>query len=517
MHPSTHALERPNAVAIIMAASGESVSYAQLDQRSNQGAQLFRSLGLGVGESIALWMDNNASYLEICWAAHRAGLYFTPIPSHLTASEAAYIVNDCGAKVLLVSAQVNGVSELLQSNLLDSELEDKLNSLKVYAVGQPLANTRDWQSERDQQAVQCISDETAGQHMVYSSGTTGRPKGIWTPLSGAAADAPLSFVPMLEQQYGVTKQTIYLSPAPLYHAAPLVYCMNLHSIGGTVVILDKFSPATFMAAVEQYKVNCTQMVPTMFVRLLKLPVEVRESFDHSSLQTVVHAAAPCPVPIKQQMIDWWGPVLSEFYGGSEGIGATFISSQEWLQRRGSVGRAVRGILHVCDDHGVEQSAGEIGNVYFESELVFEYHNDPTKTQEARHPEYANWSTLGDVGYLDQDGYLYLTDRKSFMIISGGVNIYPQEIENLLVTHPKVADAAVFGVPNEDFGEEVKAVVQALDQDLVGAALEAELIDFCKQNLSSIKAPKSIDFEAQLPRMDNGKLYKKKLRERYWNQ
>lgn len=510
MHPSVHAVERPDAAAIVMAASGETVSYQQLEQRSNRGAQLFRSLGLKIGDCIALWLENNAAYLEICWAAHRAGLYFTPIPAHLTPNEAAYILEDSRAQVLITSANIEGATALLDQ--LDPDLAENLT---VYSVGTPLQRTFDWQHARDLMSAERIADETAGQHMLYSSGTTGRPKGIWTPLNGAAADEPLSFVPLLQNQYNVTPDTIYLSPAPLYHAAPLVYCMNLHSIGGTVVILDKFEPEAFMAAVEQYKVTCTQMVPTMFVRLLKLPQEVRQRFDNSSMQVVIHAAAPCPVPVKRQMIEWWGPVLYEFYGGSEGIGSTYITSREWLQKPGSVGRAVRGILHVCDEQGKEMPSGQMGNVYFESDIEFEYHNDPQKTKESRHPQYQSWSTLGDIGYLDEDGYLFLTDRKSFMIISGGVNIYPQEIENLLITHPKVADAAVVGAPNEDFGEEVKAVVQALNHHDAGPQLAAELIRFCRQNLSPIKIPKSVDFESRLPRMDNGKLYKKQLRDRYW--
>jgi acyl-CoA synthetase (AMP-forming)/AMP-acid ligase II len=510
MHPSIHAAHRPSATAIAMVSSGETVTYAELEERSNCGAQLFRSLGLQVGDAIAIWMENNARYLEICWAAHRAGLYFTPIPVHLTASEAAYIINDSGASVLVLSELTTGADTLLAKST--DILKD---NVITYAVGAPMEGTIDWEQARDEMPSTRISDEAAGQHMVYSSGTTGRPKGIRQPLSGAPADSPLQFVPMLREQYGVTTESVYLSPTPLYHASPLVYCMNLQSIGGTVVILEKFEPIAFLKTVERYRINCTQMVPTMFVRLLKLPAEVRASFDHSSLSVVIHAAAPCPVPIKHQMIDWWGPVLYEFYGGSEGNGSTYITSEEWLEKPGSVGRAIWGVLHICDDEGHELSAGENGTVYFEGGMDFHYQNDPERTRDSRNPLHSSWSTLGDVGYLDEDGYLFLTDRKSFMIISGGVNIYPQEIENLLITHPRVEDVAVIGVPNPEFGEEVKAVVQALDPHKAGPELALELIEFCRGRLSAIKCPRTVDFQTQLPRMDNGKLYKKQVRARYW--
>lgn len=511
MHPSIHAAQRPEAAAIRMCSSGETVTYRQLEERSNRGAQLFRSLGLGVGDAIAIWMENSARYLEICWAAHRAGLYFTPISAHLTAKEAAYIINDSGARVVLTSMRIGGAAETLLAN----PRKYLQSSPKIYAVGGSMAGVDDWEQARDEMPATRIADETAGQHMVYSSGTTGRPKGIRLPLSGAPADAPLAFVAMLQEQYGVTTDTIYLSPAPLYHTSPLVYCMNVQSVGGTVVILEKFDAEAFMAAVERFQVNCTQMVPTMFVRLLKLPAALRDRFDHSSLRVVIHAAAPCPVPVKHQMIEWWGPILYEFYGGSEANGSTYITSEEWLNKPGSVGKAIWGVLHICDDEGHELPAGQTGMVYFEGGMDFQYSNDPEKTRESRNPLYPTWSTLGDVGFLDEDGYLFLTDRRSFMIISGGVNIYPQEIENLLVTHPKVADVAVIGVPHPEFGEEVKAVVQALNPDQTGPKLEQELLAFCHENLSAIKCPRSVDFDPQLPRMDNGKLYKKQVRARYW--
>ena len=510
MHPSIHAKERPNTPAIIMAGSGEVTTYEQLESRSNQGAQQFRALGLKPGDGIAIWMHNSSSFLEISWAAQRSGLYFTPISSHLTLAEAAYIIKDCGASLLVASSDLPGVKELIAKGAA-AEFGEQFN----FFVDSEAATLPSWPQAIAEQPAERISDETAGQYMVYSSGTTGRPKGVQLPLSGAPADQPLPFVAMQREQYGVSERSIYLSPAPLYHAAPLVFSMTTQSIGGCVVICEKFEPVALLQAIERFKVTHMQMVPTMFVRLLKLPESQRSGIDCSSLECVIHAAAPCPVPIKQQMIDWWGPILYEYYGGSEGNGATYITSEEWLKKRGSVGRAQWGILHICDDDGEELPAGEQGTVYFEGGFDFKYKNDEAKTKDARNPKHPSWSTLGDIGYVDEDGYLFLTDRKSFMIISGGVNIYPQEIENILTVHPKVMDVAVFGVPNAEFGEEVKAVIQPLNWSEAGDDLAAELMAYCRAQLSAIKCPRSIDFDAALPRMDNGKLHKKALRDSYW--
>ncbi|MBR9910835.1 MAG: acyl-CoA synthetase [Gammaproteobacteria bacterium] len=510
MHPSIHARERPNAAAIIMAETGATTTYAELEQRSNQGAQLFRQLGLKPGDGIALWMRNCPEFLQICWAAQRSGLYFTPISTHLTLAEAAYIIKDSGARLLIAAAELAGVQELIASGAAAEFGPD----FHCYFDTDEASLPR-WSEAVAAQPSARINDETAGQYMVYSSGTTGKPKGVQLPLSGAPADQPLPFVAMQREQYGVSENSIYLSPAPLYHAAPLVFSMTMQSIGGCVVICEKFEPEALLGAIERFKVTHIQMVPTMFVRLLKLPEERRRDVDCSSLECVIHAAAPCPVPIKQQMIDWWGPILCEYYGGSEGNGATYITSAEWLRKPGSVGRAQWGILHICDEEGEPLPAGEQGVVYFEGGFDFKYKNDDAKTRDARNPKHPGWSTLGDIGYLDEDGYLFLTDRKSFMIISGGVNIYPQEIENVLAVHPKVMDVAVFGVPNPEFGEEVKAVVQPLHWADAGDELAAELMAYCRTQLSAVKCPRSIDFDAALPRMDNGKLYKKPLRDRYW--
>lgn len=499
-----------------MAGSGETISYRQLEVFSNQGAQLFRSLGLAAGDSVAIWLRNNALYLPICWAAHRAGLYFTPVASHLTPEEAAYIISDTEAKVLITSKDIGEALQRLRDAAMNTgESEFDLSELRYFSVGEGIDGVVDWQQACSRMPATRLADETAGQHRVYSSGTTGRPKGIHIPLSGAAADEPLPYYPLMRDLFRLSESSVYLSPAPLYHTAPLVYCMTMHSIGGTVLIMEKFEPEAFMQTVQKYCANAVQMVPTMFVRLLKLPQAVRDQYDLSSLNNVIHAAAPCPVPIKHQMIDWLGPVLLEYYSGSEGNGSTMISSQEWLAKPGSVGKAVLGVMHVCNDEGHELPSGQIGLVYFEGGNRFEYNKDEAKTKQAHHPSKPGWSTLGDVGYIDEDGYLFLTDRKNFMIISGGVNIYPQEIENVLITHPEVADVAVFGVPHSEFGEEVKAVVQPLDVETANDSLEKTLLDYCREQLSAVKCPRSIDFDPALPRMDNGKLYKKGLRERYW--
>jgi long-chain acyl-CoA synthetase len=511
MHPYIHAQNMPDQPAYIMASSNEVVTYKQLNDRSNQIAQLARARGLQIGDGIAIFMENNVHFLEICWAAQRAGLYFTAVSSRLTAGEVEYIVKDCGAKILFTSDYMKDEAEKLVPLLPDMA--------GMFMVGQASDGYEAYLPARDAMPAEPVADETQGMDMLYSSGTTGRPKGIRRPLTGnniEDADALLGLVTLL---YGFDDKAIYLSPAPLYHAAPLRYNMAAQAVGTTCIIMENFDPEEALALIEKHKCTKSQWVPTMFVRMLKLPEDVRHKYDVSSMQTAIHAAAPCPIPIKEQMIDWWGPVIYEYYAGSEGNGFTQLNSEEWLAHKGSVGTALTGVLHICDEEGNELPVGESGTIFFEQPDVdaptFEYYNDEKKTAESRHPSQKNWSTLGDVGRLDEEGYLYLTDRKAFMIISGGVNIYPQETENLLITHPKVADVAVIGVPNEDFGEEVKAVVQPAKWEDSGPELEAELIAFCKDNLSAIKCPRSVDFDKELPRHPTGKLYKRLVRDRYW--
>ncbi|MBT5193587.1 MAG: AMP-binding protein, partial [Rhodospirillaceae bacterium] len=341
----------------------------------------------------------------------------------------------------------------------------------------------------------------------------GRPKGIKKPITGEPLGTPSGPVDIIGALYGVSGTSVYLSPAPLYHSAPLRFNMGVLRKGGTTVVMERFDPEGALALIERHKISHSQWVPTMFVRMLKLPEAVRGKYDLSSLEVVIHAAAPCPVQTKHDMIKWWGPVLYEYYAGTEGNGFCSIKSDEWLTYPGSVGRALVGVVHIMDDDGVEQPVGSPGTIYFSDAPEFTYHNDPERTAESRNDR--GWSTLGDVGYLNEDGYLFLTDRKSFMIISGGVNIYPQEIENLLVSHPKILDVAVVGVPDPEFGEAVKAVVQAIDPKQAGPDLEAEILGYCREHLSAIKCPRSVDFEAQLPRHENGKLYKRLIKDRYW--
>jgi acyl-CoA synthetase (AMP-forming)/AMP-acid ligase II len=506
-HPGVHADAPPEKPAYIMAGSGQVVTYRQLNDASNQGAQLFRQLGLSHGDCIAIFMENNAAYLQLCWAAHRAGLYYVCISSYLTAEEVDYIVADAGAQVLITSAAKSEVA---------TELVKLMPGVRErFMIGGNLTGYRSWETAAAEQPAEPVGDETEGSDLLYSSGTTGRPKGIKIPLSGEDLGTPARISELLGTLYQFDSQSIYLSPAPLYHAAPLRYNMGVLRLGGTSIVMERFDPEAALGLLQKYRASHSQWVPTMFVRMLKLPEEARARYDVSSMKFAIHAAAPCPLQIKQQMIDWWGPVIYEYYAGTEANGFCSIDSHEWLAHRGSVGRALVAELHIMDeeDDMSEQPVGQDGTIFFSDGPEFTYHNDPEKTAASRNAK--GWTTLGDVGYLDDEGYLYLTDRRAFMIISGGVNIYPQETENLLVTHPKVMDAAVIGVPNAEFGEEVKAVVQPFVAGSEGAELEAELIEFCRQHLSHLKCPRSIDFDPELPRHANGKLYKRLIKDRYW--
>ena len=510
MHPRLHAATEPARPAAILAETGETLTYGALETVGNQGAHYFRSLGIGPGDTIAIWLPNTLRYFEIYWAAQRAGLYITPISTKLTADEAAYILNDCEARLLVADAGMAALDDLLAQQ---PGLCPKLAIILTADSDKPGLSL--WHDAIAPFPGTPIADESAGFHMVYSSGTTGRPKGIRLPLTGGPATEPHMLADRQKSRYGVGPNTVFLSPAPIYHTAPLAFSTSVQRLGGTVVMLGKFTPEAALEAIQTYRVTSTQMVPTMFLRLLRVPDGQRLGYDLSSLTHVVHAAAPCPVDVKQAMIDWLGPIIYEYYGGSEGNGSTFITSQEWLRKKGSVGRADWGTIHICDEAGHELPTGEQGIVYFEGGWDFKYLNDEQKTADARNPLHADWSTLGDVGYLDADGYLFLTDRKSFMIISGGVNIYPQEAENILSFHPKVADVAVIGVPDVDMGEAVKAVVQPRDWTEAGDALAEELIAYCRARLSAIKCPRSVDFERELPRHETGKLYKREIRDRYW--
>jgi long-chain acyl-CoA synthetase len=505
MHPSIHAQTQPDRAAIIMAGSGETISFAELDRRSNQVAQLLRSRGIGIGDTVALCLENHPWFLCLTWGFQRAGVHYVGVSSRLTPPEIAYILDDSGAKLLFGSAYL---AEQLDAV---AALAPAVPQLRLDSPG-PLS------AEAALAAMPAtpIADQRAGVDMLYSSGTTGRPKGVKIPLpEDPAIDQANALVGLTMMAFGIKPDSVYLSPAPLYHAAPLRWSMTIQKLGGTVVVMEKFDPESALATIERYRITDSQFVPTHFVRMLKLPEEVRRKYDTSSLKCAIHAAAPCPVPVKQAMIAWWGPVLYEYYAGTEGNGFTFVTSAEWLERPGTVGRALTGIVHVCDEAGNEVPRGTEGQIFFEPTegmVPFEYHNDPDKTRDARNQH--GWTSLGDVGYEDDDGYVFLTDRKSFMIIAGGVNIYPQEIENLLVTHPKVADAAVIGAPDADLGERVVAVVQPLDMAAAGPELADELLAYLAPQLSRVKLPRQIDFREQLPRELTGKLYKRLLRDEY---
>ena len=501
MHPFVHAATAPDRPAIIMAGSGAMMTYGELEAKSNQVAQLMRRHGLVRGDTVALMLVNSLDYLAICWGVQRAGLVYVAMSTKLNADEASYILVDSGAKLLIASAALGAVAGPASAAVTAR-----------YAVGGMITGFADLGAAIADLPTTRIADESSGRDMLYSSGTTGRPKGVRGPLPEGPLDQVDSLSGLVGMLYGWEPGMRYLSPAPLYHAAPLRYCMSVHRYGGTVVVMEKFDPEAYLALVEKYRITHSQLVPTMFVRMLKLPEDVRSRYDLSSLKVAIHAAAPCPVDVKHAMIEWWGPVIYEYYSATEGAGFTTITSAEWLQKPGSVGKAILGEIRVLGDDDSVLPPGETGRIYFANGPRFEYHNDAEKTASVTGEHGA---TFGDIGHVDSDGYLFLTDRAAFMIISGGVNVYPQEAENALTLHPEVADVAVFGVPDAEMGEAVKAVVQPRDMARAGPELEAELIAFCRARLSHVKCPKSVDFRAELPRHDTGKLYKRLLKDQYW--
>lgn len=505
-HPSEFARTHPNKIAYRMARSGDTLSFSELDRLANQGAQALRSLDVQQGDTIALLFENRLDFVSLCWAAQRSGVFYTAISHHLQTPEIAYIVKDSTAKVLVISDRF---TKLLP------DLREACPDVRIFVSGADVDADMDWLKLQSTMPVHPIADPTVGADQLYSSGTTGQPKGISREYQPRPIDTviPSLMTVMCEKMAGMDASSIYLSPAPLYHAAPLRTSMMAVMLGGTAIIMESFDSEDFLALIKEHKVSHTQLVPTMFVRMLKLPADLRASYDVSSLATAFHAAAPCPKEIKAQMIDWWGPVLVEYYAGSEANGVTFATTEDWTKYPGTVGRSMLGPIVIVDANGDELPTGEIGDVYFDSGLGFEYRNDPEKTKKVfLRP---GCSTIGDVGYLNDDGFLFLTDRASYTIISGGVNIYPQETEDLLACHPEVSDVAVFGVPHEEMGEEVKAVVQLEPNVTAGPDKERELIEWCKLRLSHIKVPRSVDFRADLPRTPTGKLVKRKLKDEYW--
>jgi long-chain acyl-CoA synthetase len=507
MYPRVHAERNPDKVAARLAETGEELTYRALDERSTRLARALAEEGLAQGDVVALLTGNDLRAFEVYWAAVRSGLYVTAVNHHLAADEVAYIVADSGAKALIVAAD---------KGELAGAVVDRTPAVALRVVfGGELDGHRDYEALLAGVPGEPLADEPAGAPMLYSSGTTGRPKGVRPPLPGTHVSEGADPVFGLIRAFGVTEDSVYLSPAPVYHAAPLRWCGAIHAHGGTVVLMRRFDPEQTLAAIAEHGVTHGQFVPTMFVRMLKLDDEVRARHDVSSLQAAVHAAAPCPVEVKQKMIDWWGPILVEYYAGTEGHGMTIIDSEQWLRKPGSVGPAVMGTLHICDDDGAELPAEEVGNVYFERDHVpFEYHNDPEKTRRAQHPEHPTWTTVGDLGRVDEDGFLFLTDRKSFMIISGGVNIYPAEIESVLTLHDAISDVAVIGVPDDEMGESVRAFVQPSSSATPGPDLEQEIIEFVRSKIAHYKAPRGVEFVDALPRTETGKLVKRELEDRY---
>ncbi len=503
MYPGAHPRDRP---AQIMGTSGARRSFGELHAAARRYAGVFRACGLHPGDAVALCAENHPEYLSILWGAHYAGLLYTAISSRLGAEELAYIVEDCGARVCILSAQraslAARVAELTPGVRHRFSLGDEMpgwpDLVAAAAGADPFAVDPDGPSGRD---------------MLYSSGTTGLPKGIRPrDLTASLAD-PHLITPILQGLLNAGERDVYLSPAPLCHAAPVRFCMAMQQLGATVVVMERFTPGEALALIERHGITLSQMVPTMFVRLLRMDAGEREAYDRSTLRGVVHAGAPCPPQVKREMIQWLGPILHEYYSSTEASGLTWITSEEWLAHPGSVGRALLGAPHIVDaDTGTELGVGETGLVFFSDGPDFAYHNDPEKTRSAH--DHRGWSTVGDVGHLDPDGFLYLTDRLSFTIITGGVNVYPQEAENVLQSHPAVIDAAVFGVPDAEFGERVHAVVQPVAMpadELAVDALAAALIDACRARLADVKCPRSLELRATLPRHETGKLYKRLLR------
>lgn len=509
MHPGVHAASHPDRPAIVMGRTGARTTYRELDQRAVALARFLAERGLRQGDTIAIMAENHPRYMEVYWAAMRSGLYLTAISRYLSPEEATYLVNDSGARVLITTkAMARCALAMLDhipgctTRLMMDGAEPGFESYDDAVAGQ---------------SVLPLDHQPRGEVLLYSSGTTGRPKGIQRPLSGKEIGDP-SFVGIgaLERGLlGMDEESVYLCPAPLYHAAALGWSAGVHEIGGTLVVMEKFDAEEFLELVAREQVTHTQVVPTMLVRLLKLPESSRTAHDLSSLRGVVHAAAPCPVEVKRAVIDWLGPIVVEYYAGTEGNGLTFISSEDWLAHPGSVGRPVIGVPHICDEDGAELEVGDRGLVYFERETApFEYRGDAEKTASSRHPRHPAWTTLGDIGYLDRDGYLYLTDRRAFTIISGGVNIYPAEIESCLVMHPAVADVAVFGLPDAEMGEYVVAVVQPATGTTGSPELAEALRSYARQHLAGLKVPRRVEFRSELPRLPTGKLVKGELRAQY---
>ncbi len=502
----TLAQQDPNHLALVTP-EGREIPAGELLANCNRLTHGLRALGLKSGDCVATVLANGPEMIEVYLATFQAGLYLTPINHHLTASEIAYIVTDSEAKVLIASSRF--AAECRQAADDAGMAPEHRFASGVIDGFRPYAQLGAGQRE------EAPEQRSAGQVMNYTSGTTGRPKGVRRTLLPYEPDAVASMYAMFLAMFGIEPggKGVHLTGSPLYHTAVLTFAASSLHYGHTVVLMDKWGPETSLELMEKYRVSSSHMVPTQFHRLLALTEQKRSSYDLSSLRHMIHAAAPCPVDIKRRMIEWWGPCIYEYYAASEG-GGTLVTPQEWLEYPGTVGRAWAGSdIRILDDEGKDCPPNQPGTVYILlANADFEYHKDKDKTAENRRDGYF---TVGDIGYLNEQGYLFLCDRKTDMIISGGVNIYPAETEAALLSHPKVGDAAVFGIPHSDWGEEVKAVIEAASGVEAGDELARELDAHCKANLAKYKCPRSFDFIEEMPRDPNGKLYKRKLRDPYW--
>ena len=490
-------------VALVMG-SGVTTTFGELERATARYRRVLESRGLQFGDHVALLFENRAELFPVAWAAHLMGLYYTPLNWHLTREEASYVVDNCDARLLLVSSTLAELGSEIAAGAPNLEA--------VLSVGGPADGMLDADALAAGMSDEPAGDNWAGFAMFYSSGTTGVPKGILREPARIPFGTPGPIDALMRGLYGLGPDSVQLSPGPMYHAAPLGWAMTTQQIGGTSVVMERFDPEQTLALIERHRVTHLQVVPTMLIRMLRLPEEVRARYDLSSLQAVVHAAAPCPIEVKRAAIDWFGPIVWEYYAGSEGSGYFAIDSATWLAHPGSVGRAMRGVVHILDDAGQELPVGEVGTIWFEDAGTFQYHKDAEKTAAAFND--AGWSTLGDVGHLDENGFLYLSDRRVDLILSGGVNVYPQEIENVLSQHPAVADVAVIGVPDADLGEQVRAVVELIPGTSGDEALLAELAEHCRTHLAGFKCPKRIDVVEALPRLPNGKMLRRRVRELY---
>ena len=502
LRPDDHADRAPDSVAVVVPTTGQRISYRTMVDRSKQLANVFRSHGLGPGDHVAIFMTNRPEYFEVVWAARRGGYFYTAISWHLTPGEVRYMLENSEAKALIVSADLADVAEQAARNL------PRLALRLIIGADRP-----GWENEAEAAAKTWTTPagpEIEGQAMLYSSGTTGRPKGIvHTKVNLGRRFGDVSGDILWVNRYGLDRQSVSLTVGPLYHAAPLVSAMATHRHGGTVIVPAKFDAEETLKAIEQYRVTHVQFVPTMFIRLLRLPEEVRRRYDLSSLRAVAHSAAPCPVEVKRQMIDWFGPVIYEYYSATEAAGHVSIGSEEWLQHPGSVGRVTPGSVAIADESGRELPAGQDGIIWFTRPANrFSYHGDPEKSASMYNDR--GWARMGDIGHLDSDGYLFISGRSDHTIISGGVNIYPQEIEDLLIQHPAVDDVAVVGVPDAEYGEAVKAVVTLRDGYPSSPGLKRDIIDWTRERLAHYKCPKSVTFVDSLPRSVAGKMMKHRL-------